>query len=75
MVGTPIQIVGRKRSKVSWIAALPKAGISTQHARATRQVITPQVMPHTAALKGPTAREVPDSGSESWNIWQWEWQS
>jgi peptide/nickel transport system substrate-binding protein len=36
---------------------------------------TPQVMPHVAALKGPIAREVPDSGLESWNIWQWEWQS
>jgi peptide/nickel transport system substrate-binding protein len=35
---------------------------------------TPQVMPHVAALKGPIAREVPDSGLESFNIWQWEWQ-
>jgi peptide/nickel transport system substrate-binding protein len=36
---------------------------------------TPQVMPHVAALKGPIAREVPDAGLESFNIWQWEWQS
>ncbi len=34
---------------------------------------TPQVMPHVAALKGPIARELPDSGIESFNIWQWEW--
>ena len=47
MVGTPIQMVGRKRSKASWIAALPKAGISTQHARASRHVMTPQVIPPT----------------------------
>jgi ABC-type oligopeptide transport system substrate-binding subunit len=35
---------------------------------------TPQVMPHIASLKGPVAREVPEAGPESWNIWQWEWQ-
>ncbi len=35
---------------------------------------TLQVMPHVAALKGPVARELPDAGIESFNIWQWEWQ-
>lgn len=35
---------------------------------------TPQVMPHVRALTGPIARELPDAGLESFNIWQWEWR-
>ena len=39
----------------------------------TPHYFTPQVMPHVGSLKGPIARELPDVGMESFNIWQWEW--